>query len=98
MGLEIRSYGTSKEPEPRAHLHGRHAACLSKNGGAIEDGGHDAVEVPDDGRAVCVPQLFRNHSPAQAHARESCVLAETASLDCHLLRTFTELDIGPGFC
>ena len=67
------------------HLQAGEAAGLSDDRGAVEDGGHDAVEVVDDREAVRVAQLLRHHRPSQAHPREAGILAEGARLQRALL-------------
>ena len=66
-------------------LQGSQAASLCYDGGTIEHGGHDAVEVIDDWGPVCKLELLWDHCPPQAHPSEAGVLAEGARLHAALL-------------
>lgn len=75
---------------PRTDLHACKASCLGDDRGAIEGGGHDPVEVLLHRCAICKLQSLRDHSPAQPHSCESCILAEGAGLNGHLLSACNE--------
>mmetsp|Transcript_11020 Transcript_11020/g.20021 ORF Transcript_11020/g.20021 Transcript_11020/m.20021 type:complete len:261 (+) Transcript_11020:165-947(+) len=61
------------------------AARLDDVGGAVEAGGHDAVPVLVDGRAVGVLELLRTHGPPETDSGESGILGEGAGFDSNLV-------------
>eukprot|EP00968_Pinguiococcus_pyrenoidosus_P016013 scaffold1505_cov256-Pinguiococcus_pyrenoidosus.AAC.13 len=58
-----------------------HAALLHDVGGAVEGGGHDAVEVVAHEGSVGELKVFRDDGPAEADAGEASVLGEGVHLN-----------------
>lgn len=70
----------SQTEQYQLHIISLKKSYLDDVGGAVEGGGHDAVEVVPDLRPVRKLNLVRDDGPPQTGARETRVLGEGVHL------------------